>query len=75
MPLLDLEAFRAAPLTREPFTFTVVPHAVPPEAAALHAPNIWPGTPAAYRPVTERYYIALEALGASAEEMKELLDV
>ena len=34
MPLLDLEAFRAAPLTREPFTFTVVPHAVPPEAAA-----------------------------------------
>ncbi len=28
MPLLDLEALRAAPLTRDPFTFTVVPSAV-----------------------------------------------
>jgi len=36
--LLDLEAFRAAPLTREPFNFTVVKHVIPPvEAAAIRA--------------------------------------
>ena len=34
MPLLDLEALRAAPLTRDPFTFTVVRNAVPLAQAA-----------------------------------------
>ena len=34
--LLDLEAFRAAPLTTEPFTFTVVKNAIrPADAAAI----------------------------------------
>ena len=28
MPLLDLEAFRQAPLAREPFMYTVVPRLV-----------------------------------------------
>ena len=32
--LLDLEAFRAVPLTREPFNYTVVTNAVPPAAAS-----------------------------------------
>jgi hypothetical protein len=36
--LLDLEAFRAAPLTREPFNFTVVEQAIQPlDAAAIRA--------------------------------------
>jgi hypothetical protein len=34
MSLLDLEAVRAAPLTREPFTFALVAHAIPPADAA-----------------------------------------
>jgi len=33
MPLLDLEALSAAPLVRDPFTFTVVPNAVRPADA------------------------------------------
>lgn len=50
------EQFYIGPLTDRAF---------PREAAALYAPNIWPGTPAAYRPVVTRYYVALEALGAT----------
>ena len=34
MPLIDLEAFRAAPLTRDPFTFTIVRQAIRPADAA-----------------------------------------
>ncbi|HWX89614.1 MAG TPA: hypothetical protein VNY75_04870, partial [Rhizomicrobium sp.] len=35
---IDLEAFEAAPLTREPFAFVLVPHFVKPEAmAAINA--------------------------------------
>jgi SM-20-related protein len=34
MPLIDLEAFRAAPLTRDPFTFTIVRQAIRPGDAA-----------------------------------------
>ena len=34
MPLIDLEAFRAAPLMRDPFTFTIVRQAVRPADAA-----------------------------------------
>jgi SM-20-related protein len=34
MPVIDLEAFRATPLTRDPFTFTIVRQAIPPAAAA-----------------------------------------
>jgi SM-20-related protein len=34
MPLLDLEALRAAPLTHEPFNFTIVKQAIRPEDAA-----------------------------------------
>jgi SM-20-related protein len=33
MPLLDLDAFRRAPLAKEPFTFTVVPQAIRPADA------------------------------------------
>ncbi|MSO77658.1 MAG: isopenicillin N synthase family oxygenase [Alphaproteobacteria bacterium] len=33
-------------------------------AAPLYGPNIWPETPAAYRPVFTAYYQTLEALGA-----------
>jgi len=36
MPLLDLEALQSAPLSREPFTFTVVRNAIrPADAAAI----------------------------------------
>ena len=34
MPLIDLEAFRAAPLNRDPFTFTIVRQAIRPADAA-----------------------------------------
>ena len=34
-----------------------------PVAQMLYEPNIWPDTPAAYRPVMSRYYVAMEALG------------
>ncbi len=34
-----------------------------PEAAFLYAPNIWPETPASYRPSFTAYYQALETLG------------
>lgn len=34
-----------------------------PEAAFLYAPNIWPDTPADYRPVFTSYYRTMEALG------------
>jgi len=34
LPLTDLEAFRAAPLTRDPFTFTIVRQAIRPADAA-----------------------------------------
>lgn len=34
MPLIDLEVFRAAPLTRDPFTFTIVRQAIRPGDAA-----------------------------------------
>ena len=37
--LLDLEAFRAVPLTREPFNYTVVTNAVPPAAASAKEEN------------------------------------
>ena len=33
MPLIDLDAFRAAPLSRDPFSFTVVPGFLPPAEA------------------------------------------
>lgn len=36
--LLDLDAFRGAPLTRDPFTFTVVKNSIrPADAAAIQA--------------------------------------
>ena len=50
------EQFYIGPLTDRAF---------PPEAEPLYGPNIWPETPALYRPVMSRYYTAMEALGAT----------
>ncbi len=58
MPLLDLEAFRQAPLAREPFMYTVVPRLVAADDAsrvlkdfpAIDDPGLLPVEATAYGP-------------------------
>ena len=47
---IDLDAFNAAPLTRQPFDFALVPRFVKPDAmTAINAETIpWSATPAAF---------------------------
>jgi isopenicillin N synthase-like dioxygenase len=54
------EQFYIGPLTSRAAEFAHIPG-----AAELYADNIWPDTPANYRPVFTAYYQALEALGRS----------
>jgi isopenicillin N synthase-like dioxygenase len=53
------EQFYLGPLVDRAGAFAHLPGAAP-----LYGPNIWPATPARYRPVFTRYYQTLEALGA-----------
>jgi isopenicillin N synthase-like dioxygenase len=54
------EQFYIGPLASRAAEFAHIPG-----AAELYAENIWPDTPASYRPVFTNYYQALESLGRS----------
>jgi isopenicillin N synthase-like dioxygenase len=58
------EQFYLGPLTSRAAEFAHIPG-----AAELYGENIWPGTPASYRPVFTGYYEALESLGRSLMRM------